>query len=142
MKSPKPVVIDSSVAVKWLSGQDENDILQADAILKDAQKNKIYIVMPELAKYEIGNALLYKEMLPQQALGSIATYYSIPIQFVDQDQQQAQLTMQIALDRKITFYDASFIALAQELGADLITSNPKHQQKKVNGVNIISLKDY
>jgi predicted nucleic acid-binding protein len=98
--------------------------------------------MPELAKYEVGNALLYKQMPVQNALGSLATYYGIPIQFMPQDQQQAQSAMQIAYENKVTFYDASFMALAKEQQADLITDNPKHQEKKISGLKVISLKDY
>jgi len=142
MKSAKPLVVDFSVAVKWLSSQGEANIPQADKILKDVEKEKVYIVMPELAKYEVANALLYKGMLPQHTLSSLATYYSIPIQFKEQDSQQAQLAMQIATVGKITFYDASFMALAKELNADLVTDNPKHQQKKIGGVKVVSLKDY
>lgn len=142
MKLKKPLVIDSSVAVKWLNKQDENYTLQADKILKDVQKEKVYLVMPELAKYEVGNALLYKQMPLQNALGSVATYYSIPIQFMPQDQQQAQSAIQIAYENKVTFYDASFMALAKEQHADLITDNSKHQKKKIKGLNVVPLKDY
>jgi predicted nucleic acid-binding protein len=142
MRSKKTIVIDSSVAVKWLNRQDEKHTIQADRILHDVQKEKVSLIMPELAKYEVGNALLYKQMPVQNAFGSLATYYSIPIQFMPQDQQQAQSAMQIAYENKVTFYDASFMALAKEHQADLITDNPKHQEKKINGLKVISLEDY
>lgn len=142
MKSKKPLVVDSSVAVKWLNKQDENYTEQADKILKDVQNGKVYIVMPELAKYEVGNALLYKQMPLQNTLGSIATYYSIPVQFMPQDLEQAQRAIKIAYENKLTFYDASFMALAKEQEADLVTDNPKHQGKKISGLKAISLKNY
>lgn len=142
MKSKKPLVIDSSVAVKWVNKQNEDYTAQADKILKDVQNDKAYLLMPELAKYEVGNALLHKEMPLQHAMGSVATYYSIPIQFIPQDQVQAQSAMQIAYENKVTYYDASFMALAKEQNADLITDNPKHQQKNIKGLSVISLKDY
>ena len=138
----KPLVIDSSVAVKWVNKQDENYTAQADKILKNVENGKAYLLMPELAKYEVANALLHKEMSISHTLGSVATYYSIPIQFIPQEQQQAQIAMQIAYDNKVTFYDASFMALAKEQNAVLVTDNPKHQQKKVEGLTVISLKDY
>lgn len=142
MKTKKPLVIDSSVAVKWLNRQDENYTKQADKILKDVQEEKSYIMMPELAKYEVGNALLNKQMSLPNTLGSLATYYSIPIQFVPQDQQQAQNATQIAFENQVTFYDASFMALAKEYNVDLVTDNPKHQKKTIQGLKVISLKDY
>ena len=142
MKTRKPLVVDSSVAVKWFNKQDENYTNQADKILKNVQEEKSYIMMPELAKYEVGNALLNKQMSLQNTMGSLATYYSIPIQFVPQDHQQAQNAIQIAYENQITFYDASFMALAKEQKADLVTDNPKHQKKKIDGLKVISLKDY
>jgi|SRR3989339_1304484 len=142
MKLKKPLVIDSSVAVKWLNKQGESNTTQADKVLKGVQNEKVYLLMPELAKYEVGNALLYKQMPFQNASGSLATFYGIPIQFVPQDQSQAQSAMRMAYEHKVTFYDASFMALAKERKADLITDNPKHQEKRVVGVNVVSLKDY
>jgi len=78
----------------------------------------------------------------QSTLGSLATYYSFPIQFVPQDLQQAQDATKIANENQITYYDASFMALAKEQKAVLITDNPKHQKRKITGLTVISLKDY
>lgn len=142
MAVKKPLVIDSSVAIKWLSNKGEHYLKQADEILKSVQDEKTYLIMPELAKYEVGNALLNKQMSLPDTIGSTATYHHIPIQFVPQDQQQAESAMKIAYEHKVTFYDASFMALAKFKNADLVTDNPKHQQKKVPGLKVISLKDY
>ncbi|MBI2641664.1 type II toxin-antitoxin system VapC family toxin [Candidatus Roizmanbacteria bacterium] len=142
MKTKKTLILDSSVAVKWLNKQDENYTEQADKILKDVQGDKSSIIMPELAKCEVGNALLNKKMSLPNTLGSLTTLYSIPIHFVPQSQQQAQNAMQIAHENNVTFYDASFMALAKEKKADLITDNPKHQKKKIQGLRVVPLKEY
>ncbi len=142
MVQKRNLVVDSSVAVKWLNKHDEAYVTIADNILKDFQDKKIQIMMPELAKYEVGNALLYKHLPLLEALDSIGAYHSTPIQFIPQDQAQAQSAMQIAYENKISFYDASFMALAMEQKADLVTDNPKHQQKKIEGLKVIVLKDY
>lgn len=142
MAVKKPLVIDSSVAIKWLNDKDENHIKQADEILKNVQDEKTYLIMPELAKYEVGNALLNKQMSLPDTIGSTATYYHIPIQFVPQDQQQAESAMKIAHEHNVTFYDASFMALAKLKNADLVTDNPKHQKKKIPGLKVVSLEHY
>jgi len=54
------LVIDSSVAIKWLHQENEDDIDLVDRIMRKAQINSIDLVMPELSKYEISNALLSK----------------------------------------------------------------------------------
>ncbi|EKD99402.1 MAG: hypothetical protein ACD_22C00266G0004 [uncultured bacterium] len=142
MNTENSYVIDTSVAVKWFNRQDESYIEQADKLLRDSQLDKVSLIMPELAKYEIGNALLNKRMPLANTLNSLATCYSIPIHFIPQDRKQAQSAMQIAFDEKLTFYDASFMALAKELDAHLITDNPKHQKRKVKGLKVINLEDY
>ena len=142
MRTIKPIVVDSSVAVKWLNTQDERYTDQADKILYDVQEEKAYIMMPELAKYEVGNAIINKQMSLQNTLGSLATYYSIPIQLVPQDLHQAQIAANIAFENKVTFYDATFMALAKEKKANLVTDNPKHQKRKIKGLKVTSLKEY
>ena len=135
------LVVDSSVIVKWLNRQDEEFVDEADRILADVQMKGVVLMAPELAKYEVGNALLNKGMELPQAMASLGTIYSLPIQFVSQDEDQALKTIEIATQLKITYYDASFLSLARQNDAGLVTDNPKHQ-KKFEGVEVISLRDY
>jgi len=138
----KLVVIDSSVTVKWVNRKEEEFLSQADLILKDVEKGKIHILMPELGKYEVGNALLNKGSEPALITLALEKFYDIPIQFVSEDLELAQSAIETARRYKITYYDASFISLAEKLHADLVTNNPKHQKKKIAGLKVISLKDY
>ncbi len=143
MDKKSGMVVDSSVAVKWVNNQNEEYLQQANAILKHAQKGKISIIMPELAKYEIGNALLNKGMNLSASKISLTIVYAIPIQFISQDLESAQESMGIAQNSNMIFYDASFIVLAKRFKADLITDNPKHQKKyKGKDIKIIALKEY
>ena len=136
------LVLDSSVIVKWLNSVDEKDIDKADKILSDALKGQSVLIAPELAKYEIGNVLLLKKKLPiAEAQFSIQALYNYPIQFVPESEELAKQTYKVALKGGITYYDASFIALAQQENATLITENVKHQGKS-QGVRVTSLRDY
>lgn len=141
MSFPKSLIIDSSVAVKWLNSQEENDISSSDKILKDAQDGKIKLFAPELSKYEIGNALLNKKITIPEASISLSTLFSTPITFMEMDEEEASNTFEIAYKYGITYYDASFVSLASKLQAVLVTANPKHQ-KGISEVKVISLKDY
>jgi len=142
MKKPEPVIVDTSVIVKWLSQKDELYLDQADKIFQDAREQKIEIVAPELTKYECGNAILYKKMVLSQSKQSLATLYAIPIKFISLDENAAGNTMEIASREKITYYDASFIALGKQIGATLVTDNPKHQKLSITNPKIISLKNW
>lgn len=142
MKNHNQLVIDSSVAMKLLYQQNEANISQADLIIKNAQVKGTNLIMPELARYEIGNALLYKKMELPILQRLIERFYVLPILFIPEVLNVAQLTAEIAYIHKITYYDASFMALAMEQKANLVTDNPKHQKKKINGLKVLSLKDY
>lgn len=139
----KKIVVDTSVAVKWINQQDENLITQANKLLKDNQEGKVNLLMPELAKYEVGNAILNKQMLLPQTLRAITAYYSFPIDFVPQDASLEAATIEIACLAKITYYDAIFIALSKREKAALITDNVKdHTKYKGKDVLIIPLEKY
>lgn len=138
----RKIIVDSSVIVKWLSQQDEERLEKADKIILDAQNGKIILLAPELAKYEIGNAfVIHKEISKNEAVIIFKNMYILPLQFINQTEELAIETFNIAKDRRITFYDASFITLAKQEKAILVTDNPKHQTKEP-GVQVIALKDY
>ncbi len=138
----KKTVVDSSVIVKWLNTDNEQHLDQADKVLKDARDGKIELLAPELAKYEVGNVLLFgKKLSKKQASIPLRWLFKLPIKFISESEQSCNETFSIAEDVKITYYDASFIALAKEEDAMLITDNIKHQGKDSN-IEVISLKDY
>lgn len=54
-------VVDTSIVVKWLNTERENDIELANRLLEDALNGKIELVAPELVKYEVANVLLFSK---------------------------------------------------------------------------------
>ena len=141
------VVSDSSVIVKWINKDDELRLDKADGLLSDVQAEKVQLMAPELAKYEAGNAILKKGLTTPQAFQSLATVYGLPVQFIPETEELANLTYQIAYQAKqhggsvFTYYDASFVALAQQENAVLVTDNPKHQKETLN-VKVVPLEKY
>ncbi len=139
--STKNLVIDSSVMVKWASSQDEEWLDQSGRVIDDWQAGKVVLYAPELAKYEVGNAVQKKLLALPASRAALTTIYASPVEFVPQDEENALRTMEIAQENGMRFYDAAFVSLSENLGADLVTANPKHQ-KKFPGVKVIELKDY
>jgi len=138
----KQIVVDSSVAVKWFNTKDEDNLDQADKILKELEEEKIEIFMPEISKYEITNALLYKKLSLALIKTSLSAIYSMLVKFVPLDSNLATQTVEIAYKNKITFYDACFLSLAKKLKGELVTDNIKHQRKNIQDIKVIDLKDY
>jgi predicted nucleic acid-binding protein len=136
------IVIDSSVIIKWLSVDKEKYLKQADKILKDAQDGRLILIAPELAKYEVGNVLLFgKKMTSKQAKIVLEKFYDLPISFIIESEELAAETFFLAENLKITYYDASFLSLAKAYNAILITDNVKHQGKK-SEVKVVPLSKY
>ena len=142
------VVVDSSVIVKWVNRDNELNLDRADKLLNDVREGRVGLIAPELAKYEVGNALVKRGLLEVQAFQSLGTVYSLPVRFVPETEELADETYQMANKvrqtehpPKFTYYDASFAALARQEGAILVTANPKHQIKIV-GVKVVALGNY
>lgn len=139
---PQKTVVDSSVIVKWLNTDNEQNLYQADKVLRDAKDGKIELLAPELAKYEVGNVLLFgKKLTKKQASTPLHWLFKLPIKFISESEESSNKTFSIAEEIKITYYDSSFVALAKQENAVLVTDNLKHQGKATD-IKVISLVDY
>src|SRR3989338_5679398 len=123
------LVVDSSIIVKWLNQTKEQNLRQADKILQDARRGEIELIAPELAKYEVGNVLITKGLTANEAETSLSILYAFPITFITESQDIAKQTYSLADRLRITYYDASFMSLAMQYNAILVTENIKHQGK-------------
>lgn len=135
-------VVDTSVIVKWLAPENENNITQAEDLLATILKAEIKAIIPDLAIYELTNALIKgKGFSTNQAIASLDKFFQLPLIIVPYSEELIKSSVQIATQNDITIYDASFITLAKENNALLITANPKHQAK-VTDVKVLPLADF
>lgn len=137
-----PLIIDTSVAVKWLNRDNENNLDKADKIMEDAKAGRVELLAPELIKYEIGNVLLLSKKISTNDVGNLLKiFYSLPITFVTESEELAKMAYELASNLKITYYDACFMSLANQYNAILVTENIKHQGKS-GKIPVKSLRDY
>ncbi len=136
------LVVDTSVLVKWLNRDGEEDVDLADKLLQRCVAGEFGLFVPEIAKYECGNVLLKGKGLDfEEGKLSLGLFYSLPLIFVSENEELAVETFRIARLTGMSYYDASFVALAIKYGAILVTQNVKHQ-KKLDGVTVLSLKEF
>lgn len=140
MKKQK-ILVDASVMIKWLRLEREDYLEQADKLFKDFQQGKVELYAPELAKYEVGNVLVKRKLVPDEAKTSLATYYSLPINFIPETPELAKEAYQFANELNITYYDGTYLSLAKEINATLVTENIKHLGKTTK-VKVLSLVNY
>lgn len=138
----KKLVVDSTIIIKWLSGEYENHVKEADKLLEKLASEELELFAPELAKYEIGNALLKgKGLRLEDGIIAVTTLYALPIVFVPETKELAKETYILAEKLNISYFDASFIALAKDLVGDLITDT-ENQKVKRSGIIIHFLNSY
>lgn len=132
----KQLVVDSSVIIKWFN--DEEGSEEAGKILEEIRTGETVVYCPELAKYEVTNALIKGKGLRGKKVRTILKgFYEIPILYVPDQLELANRAARLAVSRGITYYDAVFEALAKGRKIKLITANPKHQGGEKLGKSIM-----
>lgn len=136
----KRAVIDASVAVKWFSGEAQT--VDAQRILASAFHRACVLYAPDLLLYEVGNALgRGKRMREEEIFSALGVLFDAPIEFVRLDMTMMQATTRMMAAYGITFYDAAYGALANALGAPLITANPK-DHGKIKEIQVIGIEKF
>jgi predicted nucleic acid-binding protein len=117
------IVIDSSVLIKWVKTRNEELMKEARGLLSQVEKQALEVHVPSLLLYQIGNILLLKTQLDGTALDE-ALMHLEQFPFIVAPPAVPLLKQAARLSRRwsLTFYDASFLALAVELDCPFITA--------------------
>ncbi len=121
----EPLVVDASVIVKWYVLEPDRE--EALRIREDYIDGRIELAAPALMPFEVLNAVRYSsDQLEAERLMDIAESLSLyGFRLYGLQGEYARLTAKIALERGITIYDASYIALAERLNTTLYTADEK-----------------
>jgi predicted nucleic acid-binding protein len=124
-------VVDTSVAFKWSRQEGEEEyISQALAVLNDHLAGRLELHAPDLLIYELGNILSVKKALAsEQSAAILRNILLLGLTVHPIDVSLAEEAFNIALQYRITFYDASFLALSRLLGCPLVTADDKLYRK-------------
>jgi predicted nucleic acid-binding protein len=126
------LVVDASVSFKWLvPDAAEEDVPAAKALLIDHMEGRARIIIPSLLYYEVGNILLFGRSRPprEEALEALTDLFSIPLEVVPPALASATATLRLASLRGLSYYDATYVALAEMLDCPLITSDRRLAQR-------------
>jgi predicted nucleic acid-binding protein len=121
-------VVDASVAFKWLiPDAAEEDVLAAKALLVDHMEGRVTIAVPALLYYEVANILLSGRSKPPigEAAEALRDLYSIPLAVAVPAPDTADEALRLASDHGLSYYDASYVALAETLDCTLITADQR-----------------
>jgi len=122
------MVLDASVILKWFMEERESD--KANILREGHVAGKFTITVPDILIYEVGNALRYEpEFSFKEVNLCLGQLYELNLNIIAPLPDLTDLITEIAYQKDITFYDASYIALAQELDFQYVTADEKLYNK-------------
>lgn len=121
--SGRPLVVDTSVALKWLKPQGEEHVEAALDLLDAHQAGTHVLHAPDHLLLEVMNALWSHRASAGQIARAVELLRQLHIVFVAPDDQLLAAAAELAVEHRITAYDAVFAALARGLGCELVTAD-------------------
>lgn len=119
-----PVVVDTSVAVKWFF--DEPYSARALQLLETFREGISRPLAPDLIYPEFANAVWKRVALdrlsPEDGAAIITTFLGLPLE-ITPSLPLLLPAYRLALEHRRSLYDALFLALSLQAGADLVTAD-------------------
>ena len=97
----------------------------AKALLVDHMEGKAEIAVPALLYYEVGNILLFGRSRPafEEAQDALSDLLAIPLAVVPPANGTGDAALRLAAQYGLSYYDATYVALAEWLDCTLITAD-------------------
>ncbi len=119
------VVLDTSVIIKWVR---QGEVRAAEALTWRQRflAGEVTVAIPVLLAYEIANVLRYKDDLTtEQVKEAVQSLFDLGLDWIDLSVPMLLRSIELARVHDVAVYDAMFLALAEALGADLITADER-----------------
>ena len=136
----KPIVVpDASVILMWVLKMDEDHAEKALALLSSWVAGETAIVLPSLWVYEVGNIVGRKNAEKAGEIMALLLDYRFPEARTD----AGHLLTSLDLMRRhaVTFYDASYHAVALKAGGTFVTADDAYVRRAGDAGHVVSLKD-
>lgn len=123
----KTIVVDASIVAKWYIAEEDSE--KAVQIRDLHSAGKVSLSSPSLVIYEVGNALTrHPSFRSQDAARALQSLLDLELKLRSFESNLLGRTFQIARELGTTFYDAAYVALAND--ATLVTAD-KDLHKKI-----------
>lgn len=121
-------VVDASVILKWVLGDEkEPDQIKAMQLLNAWAAGDAAISAPTLWQYEVGNFL--GREVPEEAKEKMGLLLDLKIRNVELSDNMYQLCFAWMREYRVSFYDASYLAVAYDIQATLVTADERFVRK-------------
>jgi predicted nucleic acid-binding protein len=115
------LVVDASVALKWLVEEEGSDAA-------DALRGR-HLVAPALIRIEVANVLrtmVARGSVPQAAAAELfALFQKAPVDIVESDDALERRALDLAIAVAHPVYDCIYLALAERMAASVVTADSR-----------------
>ena len=124
-------VLDASVAAKWFLVRDESDLEAAARLRRAALYGEADLHAPAVLPYEVGNLLSTAtrskppRLKEDAAADSIRQFFGVPIRLHASCEEDAVEALAMAIKFSKTFYDMTYLHLAEKLDCKLCTADER-----------------
>jgi predicted nucleic acid-binding protein len=124
----KKFVVDASVILKWVLGDDrEANQDKAMELLQAWAEGRCELAAPSLWAYEAGNIL--GRLLGEEAQEKMELLLGLGIHNIELTPKISEMSLSWMRDKAVTFYDAAYLAAARERKAILVTADQSFARK-------------
>lgn len=136
------ILVDSSVAFKWLKSKNEPFFEQAVPLLERHLQGKTQIGVPPLLYIEIANALATKTATTSTIIRKdLRKLYEFGLEACRETQDDVITASRLAKGKTTTVYDMLYAVIAKRLGIHLITADEQFV-KKTKFLHVKLLSEY
>ena len=119
----QPIVVDSSVAVKWFKEPTESGAAEAFALLDAHRDRYVTLVAPTHLILEVLNALRLSPLSADELAQVAQELEALGVAWVEIDTGLGADAALVAHTHGLTLYGAAFVATALMLDAELVTDD-------------------
>ena len=128
MSELERIVPDASVILKWvLDAEDEPYLEEANEILEGWKTRTLEVLVPSLWIYEVGNILCLKR--PDDAEEILGALRDLDLPEAVASEELTVEAVATSVGYGVTFYDASYLAVARLNMATLVTADVRFVEK-------------
>lgn len=135
------IVPDASIILKWVLPQESEPYWKQAWLISQAfYNNEIDLLVPSLWVYEVGNVLTIKH--PEVAKALLVNLANLHLPVSQPTSRLIELTTTLVARHSVTFYDASYHALAMTSDALFVTADEKFLRKVANDPYCQHIRDW
>lgn len=114
---------DASVAIKWFHAAGESEVDASRRLLDAHLDGTVELLLLDLTLYEVANSLLRRHRWPAAQVDAVLTTLDEAHAAIVPAVSERRAAARLSAHRGLTYYDASYAAVATLRGLHLITAD-------------------